>query len=137
MTQIKPPTKERMKSAEGLARSLAYPKMQFDLQEEIQKLRKEETWLKMGRNAKTLVKYSDFRIVLTLLKAEKRMKEHKAEGRISIHVLTGKVRLHMLEEKIDLSAGQILALERGLPHDVEALKDTAFLISISWQQRKP
>lgn len=124
----------RKKSAEGLAESMAYPKLQFDLNEELKQLHQEKAWLQTGRNAKTLVKYSDFRIVLTLMKAGNRMREHKAEGRLSIHSLTGHLRLHIGEEIVDLPAGRLLALERGITHDVEALEESAFLISISWPE---
>jgi quercetin dioxygenase-like cupin family protein len=132
--KIEIPAKRRKKSAEGLAESMACPKLQFDLKEELKQLHKEQTWLETGRNAKTLVKYPDFRIVLTLMKAGKRMQEHKAKGRISIHSLTGHIRLHLGEEIVDLPAGQLLALERAVPHDVEALEESAFLISISWSK---
>ncbi len=129
------PTGKRKKSDEGLAESLACPMLQFDLKEELKHLHREETWLQTGRNARTLVKYPDFRIVLTLMKAGKRMQEHKAEGRISIHSLTGHLRLHLGKKIVDLPAGHVLALERALPHDVEALEESAFLISISWHER--
>lgn len=33
-----------------------------------------------------------------------------------------------------LPAGHMLALERALPHDVEALEDSAFLLTIAWPE---
>ena len=35
---------------------------------------------------------------------------------------------------IDLPAGHMLALERALRHDVEALEDSAFLLAIAWPE---
>jgi len=32
----------------------------------------------------------------------------------------------------ELGSGDILALEHGLTHDVEALEESAFLLTISW-----
>jgi hypothetical protein len=32
----------------------------------------------------------------------------------------------------DLPAGTLLALDQNLPHDVEALEESAFLITIAW-----
>ena len=46
-----------------------------------------------GQNARTLIKYDDFRVVLIALAGEARMREHKSEGRISIHVLSGHIQL--------------------------------------------
>ena len=48
------------------------------------------------------------------------MDEHRTEARISIQALVGKIRLHLPErEPLELSAGQLLALDCGMPHDVE------------------
>lgn len=66
--------------------------MEFDLSAEIHRLHAETTWT-TGQNARTLIKYEDFRVVLIALAAEARMPEHKADGRISIHVLSGHIQL--------------------------------------------
>src|SRR6185437_10227462 len=68
--------------------SLSAPLLNFDLNREIQQLRSEGRW-QSGHTAKTLVKYSDFRMVLVAIKAGGRMMQHRTEGRISIHNLTG------------------------------------------------
>ena len=67
------------------------------------------------------------------MKAATHMDEHRAEARISIQALVGKIRLHLPErEPLELSAGQLLALDCGMPHDVEALEESAFLLTVSW-----
>ncbi len=70
---------------------MASPFLEFDLTAEVQQLRRETTW-NTGRNARTLVKHHDFRIVLTALQAHMRIPEHKTDGRISIHMLSGHIR---------------------------------------------
>jgi hypothetical protein len=35
----------------------------------------------------------------------------------------------------DLPTGRLLALDHGLPHDVEALEESAFLLTIAWPGR--
>jgi hypothetical protein len=40
--------------------------------------------------------------------------------------------MQVQEKAIDLPAGNMLALERALPHDVEPLEDSAFLLNIAW-----
>ena len=62
------------------------------------------------------------------------MEGHRAEGSISIQALTGKLRLHLPEQTVELPAGRLLTLERALPHDVEALEDCSFLLTISWSR---
>ncbi|MEP6782920.1 MAG: hypothetical protein ABI983_04565, partial [Acidobacteriota bacterium] len=66
----------------------ADPYMEFDLPAEIHRLHAETTW-STGHNARTLIKYDDLRVVLTVLQAGKRVPEHKTAGRVSVHVLSG------------------------------------------------
>ena len=51
---------------------------------------------------------------------------------ISVHAIAGRLGTHVQDKLIDLPAGQMLALERALPHDVEALADSAFLLTVAW-----
>ena len=112
---------------------LAEPLLRIDLREEVEQLRREDSWQrKTGRSSKTLAKYPDFRIILVLMKANTRMNEHRAEGRISIHHLLGKICIHLPDQKVNLSAGQLLVLDCGMVHDVEALDESAFLLTVSW-----
>jgi quercetin dioxygenase-like cupin family protein len=112
---------------------LECPVLSFDLNAEIEQLRQEAVW-QGGRNAKTLVKHSDFRVVLTVLKSGARLHEHRAVGRISVHIVAGHVRVHVESKVVDLPAGHLLALEREIAHDVEALEDSAFLLTIAWPE---
>jgi quercetin dioxygenase-like cupin family protein len=110
---------------------LESPILSFDLNAEIARLRGENAW-QGGRNSKTLVKHPDFRVVLTALKSNARLHEHKAAGRISVQAIAGHIRMHVQKKAIDQPAGHMLALERARPHDVEALEDSAFLLTIAW-----
>jgi quercetin dioxygenase-like cupin family protein len=115
--------------------TLSVPVLQFDLGEEIDQQLKEDAWLHgIGRSSKTLVKHDDLRIVLISMKANTQMHEHKAAARISIQTLTGHVRLRVVGRTVDLPAGHLLALDQYLPHDVEALKDSSVLLTLSWPE---
>ena len=112
---------------------LAEPLLQFDLREELEQLRRQDSWQReTGRSSKTLAKYPDFRIILILMKANTQMNEHQAEGRISIHSLLGKICIHLPDQKINLAVGQLLVLDCGMVHDVEALEESGFLLTVSW-----
>lgn len=117
-------------------RYLAEPLLRFDLDHELQQLRREESWEReTGRSSKTLAKYPDFRIVLVCMKAGSHINDHRAEARISIQALEGKILLHVPDQKpIELSAGQLMTLDCGIHHDVEALVESAFLLTISWRK---
>jgi quercetin dioxygenase-like cupin family protein len=126
--------KEGRTGHESLAGHLAAPLMNFDLTKEVKMLHQEETWQRTGRNSKTLVKHPDFRIVLIALKKGEHMEEHKTDARISIHTLNGHVKLKLPGETVDLPAGRLLALDRALEHNVEAIQESAVLLTISWPE---
>ena len=105
--------------------------LEFDLTREIEQLHYERQPAS-GKNAKTLVKYDDLRIVLISASAHTRIPEHQAEGRISVHVIRGHIRLRALERTFDLGVGGLLTLDEGVAHDVEALENSAFLLTIAW-----
>lgn len=109
----------------------AGPSLEFELAAEIEKLRAEPAY-ETGRNAKTMVKYEDFRIVLTAIKAGTRIQEHHSAGRISVQTVAGHIRMRALGREFDLPQGRLLVLDRGVQHDVEALQDSAFLLTVAW-----
>jgi quercetin dioxygenase-like cupin family protein len=116
---------------------LAEPLLQIDFERELQQLRREDSWQReTGRSSKTLAKYPDFRIVLILMKSGTQMRQHRAEGRISIQQLKGQVCIHLADRKVTLSTGHLLVLDCGVLHDVEALEESALLLTISWRRQK-
>jgi quercetin dioxygenase-like cupin family protein len=113
--------------------SLAGTLMHFNLPEEVRQLRNQDSWRRgSGRSSKTLVKYPDFHLVLVVMRANTRMNEHHVDARISIHVLEGRIRIRMSGEVVEVSAGELVALDYAIPHDVEAPEESAFLLTISW-----
>ena len=113
---------------------MASPFLEFDLTAEVQHLREETTW-NTGRNARTIVKYDDFRVVLMALQANMRIGEHKTDGRISIHMLSGHIRLNASGRTFDLRPGSLVTLDQGSSHSMEAMEESAFLLTIAWPGR--
>jgi quercetin dioxygenase-like cupin family protein len=116
---------------------LAEPWLQLDLERELQELRQADSWQrKTGRSSKTLAKYPDFRVVLILMKGGTRMRQHRAEGRVSIQQLKGQVCVHLAHRKVNVSTGHLLVMDCGVLHDIEALEESALLLTISWQREQ-
>ena len=116
---------------------LAEPLLHIDLERELHQLRQEDSWQReTGRSSKTLAKYPDFRIVLIMMKSGTRMRQHRAEGRISIQQLKGQTCLHLADRRVNVMAGHLLVLDCGVLHDVEALEESALLLTISWRRDK-
>jgi quercetin dioxygenase-like cupin family protein len=134
MTQAQPKTSKEPTAKELELAALTAPILTFSLTAEMERLRRQAHWVKDGRISETLVKYSDFRIVLILMKTGTTMQEHKADARISIQGLIGRVMVQLPEKTVQISSGDLLVLEKCLPHDVRAIDDSAFLLSISWPQ---
>jgi quercetin dioxygenase-like cupin family protein len=118
---------------------LADAVIQTNIEREIEKLKCAPAWQQAaGRSSETLVKYEGLRIVLVVMKAQSRMDQHHADGPISIQGIQGQVRVHLPEgNSLELGPGDILALEAGFKHDVEALVESAFLLTISWMRSEP
>jgi hypothetical protein len=116
---------------------LAISISQFDLRQEIRLLRQEESWQRgTGRSSRTLVKQQDFRIVLVLMKAKTRLTEHRANARISIQAVLGRITVHVPNQsKVELRVAGLLALDSAIPYDIEALRESAFLLTISWPRQ--
>lgn len=132
-------TKRSLPKVQGSVRapeSIGGPFRLIHLAEEIEKLW-QEPFGQGGRNSKTLVKHPDLRIVLTALKANESIHEHHAAGSISVETLTGHIRMHVPGHTFGLPAGRMLALEQALPHDIEALENSAYLLTIAWKATKP
>lgn len=111
---------------------LSDPVMVLDVPREVEMLRREPAWAQGDRNAKTLVKEPDLRVVLTVLKQGASLREHRVPGTATVQVLSGRARLHLSGHQVEVSTGGVVSLARDLPHDLEALEESAVLISIAW-----
>jgi quercetin dioxygenase-like cupin family protein len=113
--------------------SASAPEITFDLAALDSELRKSDAYAREGHTARTLVRKPDLRIVLVVMKAGARIAEHRADKTASVHVLGGQLRVRLPDEVADLSAGRLLVIERELNHDVEAVADSAFLLTLGWR----
>jgi quercetin dioxygenase-like cupin family protein len=104
---------------------------QFDLAREIAEAEQKKPW-PAGLYSKTLFKKHDLRVVLISMQSDARMKEHHADGTISLHVLKGQIRVSVNGKPHDLATGTLFTLGASIRHDVEARRDSAFLLTISW-----
>ncbi len=117
------------------ARRLAASALDFDLDAELTSLRDEPSYQRGDRNARTLVEEPGFNVTLTTLKAGTRVREHRTQGWVSIQTTTGHLRVRTPEREVDLPAGRLLILDRAVPHDVEALEESAFLLAVATPDR--
>jgi quercetin dioxygenase-like cupin family protein len=105
----------------------------FDLQEEITAADSRKPW-PSGVFSRTLVKRPDLRLVLVMLEAGARMKDHHADGSAAVQVLDGRIRLRTEEADEELGPGHMVTIAPTLHHEVEALEACAFLLTLSWPE---
>ncbi len=121
------PTEARQDSTTG---GPGIPALNFDIANEIELLHHAEAW-QTGTSRKPLVRFPDFRISLTALKTGAKIELHQTPGRISVQTVDGHIRMHAGDRMFDLPKGRVLVLDRSVPHDVEALADSAFLLTVA------
>jgi quercetin dioxygenase-like cupin family protein len=104
---------------------------QFDLAKEMMDSERKKPW-QNGHTARTLFKKADFRMVLISMEKGCILKEHHADGTISVQVLKGSIRFIAQGATHTLRENSIVTLGASIKHQVEALEDAAFLLTISW-----
>ncbi len=107
------------------------PLVMMNLPEFIKQIKSEDTWKNSDRNAITIYKTNGLRIVLLALHEGAELKKHKAEGNISVQVLEGEIKFNTDDESVQLIKGNMIALHKGLPHSVQAIKESVFLLTLT------
>jgi quercetin dioxygenase-like cupin family protein len=102
----------------------------FDLMAVARELRVEAPYARNGHTARTLVRASDQRVVLMVLKAGAQIPEHHANATVSIHVLSGRVSVGLPSRAVEMKGGELLALAAGLRHHVEASEESTLLLTL-------
>jgi hypothetical protein len=99
---------------------------QFDLAREMKDSEKKRPW-PMGHFARTLFKKSDISMDKGSI-----LKEHHADGTISVQVLKGSIRFTAQGEAHSLEVNGVLTLGASIKHEVEAIEESVFLLTIAW-----
>jgi quercetin dioxygenase-like cupin family protein len=99
---------------------------------EITSLKQDPAWQSGERAARTLVKEGRLRAVLTLMRAGMRLHDHKTDGAVTVHCLQGRMQLQTaIGHPLELIEGELVALDAGVTHSVEALTECAFLVTLA------
>ncbi len=98
--------------------------------EQVERLKQEPTWRASGRNAITLTKEPTLRLVLMLLGKGTKLHEHQAAGPLTLHVLSGSVSFRTVDGTEQVRPGELIVLEAAVEHEVEALEESACLLTL-------
>ena len=117
-------------------RVLSGPAITFAISEEIKLLRQEPEWISGKRNSVTVVKTSNLSIVLTAIKRGATLCGHEVDGPITLQVVSGAIQFGVAGEPRRLAAGTVIALDKGIPHDIQALQDSELLLTIAKEVKR-
>jgi quercetin dioxygenase-like cupin family protein len=113
------------------ARPQTTPLARFDIAAEIARLKEEPAWRSGSRNAITLTKEHGLRVVLTVLHQGTWLHEHQASGPLTIQVLSGRLGVRAAGQSLTVAPGDVVALDRAVGHEVQAIEETAFLLTLA------
>ncbi len=85
-----------------------------------------------GKSAKRLTNFPNFRVNLIALKAGSSLGEHHNPGRVAIQPVSGHIRVQADGQSFDVPVGKLVVLDRDVLHDVEALEESAFLVTVAF-----
>ncbi len=104
--------------------------VEFNLEQEAEGLVRSPQW-QTGIARKVLVQYPDLQITLRRMKAGSHIPNHHNPGRICVQIVLGRIRMHADGQVFDLPKGTTLVLDRAVTHDVEAVEESAFLLTVA------
>jgi quercetin dioxygenase-like cupin family protein len=102
----------------------------IDLLVESEALRSGDAYSTADHAAHTISKQSGSRVVLIALKAGGRMNEHHADAPITVQGLQGTVNFTVGDQTIRLTPGVLVTAAAGMLHSVEAIEESAFLLTM-------
>lgn len=103
----------------------------MNIAQNINQLKSEKPWHNSDRNAITLFKSDELRIVLIALKKDAEMKKHTANGRIIVQVIEGQIAFITNEHEYELSAMQMITLQKQKPHGIVSKEESVILLTIT------
>jgi len=105
-----------------------------DIKAEIARLKSEPAWASGDRHGVSLVKGDGINVALILLKKGAKLQEHHTKAPITAHLLEGRINFVAGAKTHLLTAGMVLALDRAISHSVEALENSALLLTVGGEQ---
>lgn len=120
----------------SLSRALTGKHLDFDLAEQIAELRRDDKYIRSGRLGRTLVKEGMLRITMTVLAEGAEVSTHYAVEPMTLQVLEGRLQYRVGDELFELEEGHFLFFGPGHAQDIQALADTALLLTITGSEEE-
>jgi quercetin dioxygenase-like cupin family protein len=109
----------------------------IDLPQNLKDLKAGKAWTEVDSAAKVLFQGSGMRVVLVALHGGKVIAAQQAPCAMSVLVLEGRLRFETEGGSTSHQRGQLLTVEPGIRHEIEALADAAFLVTLAQDRPYP
>ena len=119
-------------TASRAPRTLSGPGLTYNLESEIQGLKRDLEYTSGKRAAKTLAKAHNLRVTLITLGAGATLHPHAIAGGAALHLLNGRLSVHPDDVTQVLEAGELIILADNLREPVEALEESTVLAVVAW-----
>ena len=77
---------------------------------------------------RVLMNRPGYRLVLLNLRSGQSIPEHATKEMVTVYAISGHIRFHEAQSPFELRAGQVLFIEGGVPHALEAREDSTLLV---------
>lgn len=105
-----------------------------DVRAEIARLKGEPAWTDNDRHGSSLVKGDGINVALMMLKKGAKLQQHHTRAPITVQVIEGKINFIAKGKTQVVTAGTLVALDRGIEHSVEALEESAIVLTVGGEQ---
>jgi quercetin dioxygenase-like cupin family protein len=105
-----------------------------DIKAEIARLKSERAWADNDRHGSSLVKGDGINVALIMLKKGAKMQEHHTRAPITVQVIEGKINFVAKGKSQVATAGTLIALDRAIEHSVEAVEESALVLTVGGEQ---
>jgi quercetin dioxygenase-like cupin family protein len=123
-------TMRKTLSPDNAERVLDGPLLIFDLPAMMKKIKQEDSWENGQRNAITLLKSDNMRLVLIALRAGEEINFRQSDNLISLQLLEGNSEFRANDKTVVLKQGHLLTLHENIEHSLVAISETIFLLTI-------
>jgi quercetin dioxygenase-like cupin family protein len=120
---------EAVRTAPREDRVLMEPAIEFFINDEVNPVKQEPEWISGSRNS-PLVNTVNLSIVPTVLHKNATLCGHEVEGPITLQVLSSSINFGVSGQPRTLEQGKVITLDKGIPHDIQALEDSEFWLTV-------
>ncbi len=105
-----------------------------DIKAEIARLKSEPAWADNDRHGSSLVKGDGINVALIMLKKGAKLQEHHTRAPITVQVIEGRINFVAKGKSQVATAGMLIALDRAIEHSVEAVEESALVLTVGGEQ---